>query len=217
MVKLALNGSRTSINTPKIRLRKANTSYSLFMDIILTTRSPSSCTHVNTSLSCSVISPTHILQGLDVVIFSPLKKFIGEERNTWLRKHRGTMDKNNFLAIYGRAHVRALTPDNIKAAFKKTGVWPFNPDVVTEEMLTPSRETSCEAHLPLPPDDPAVNVLATMLRKLATINEAVTTSNNYDSYHQSFVQQLVFKSKRSSSSRVRLSEIKFVRSSSSYC
>ena len=45
----------------------------------------------------------------------------------------------------------------------------------------------------------------------------VTTSNNYDSYHQSFVQQLVFKSKRSSSSRVRLSEIKFVRSSSSYC
>ena len=82
------------------------------------------------------------------------------------------MDKNNFLVIYGRAHVRALTPDNIKAAFKKTGVWPFNPDVVTEEMLAPSRETSCEAHLPLPPDDPAVNVLATMLRKLATINEA---------------------------------------------
>ena len=82
------------------------------------------------------------------------------------------MDKNNFLAIYGRAHVRALTPDNIKAAFKKTGVWPFNPDVVTKEMLAPSRETSCEAHLPLPPDDPAVNVLVTMLRKLATINEA---------------------------------------------
>jgi hypothetical protein len=81
------------------------------------------------------------------------------------------MDKSNFLVIYGRAHVRALTSDNIKAAFKKTGIWPFNPDVVTEDMLAPSRETSCEAHLPLPPDDPAVNVLATMLRKLATINE----------------------------------------------
>jgi hypothetical protein len=81
------------------------------------------------------------------------------------------MDKNNFLAIYGRAHIRALTPDNIKAAFKKTGIWPFNPDVVTTEMLAPSRETSCEAHLPLPPDDPAVNVLATMLKKLATIDE----------------------------------------------
>ena len=82
------------------------------------------------------------------------------------------MDKNNFLAIYSRAHVRALTPNNIKATFKKTDVWPFNPDVMTKEMLAPSRETSCEAHLPLPPDDPAVKVLATMLRKLATINEA---------------------------------------------
>jgi hypothetical protein len=121
---------------------------------------------------CYIPHSTHIFQGLDVVIFSPLKKFIGEERDTWLCEHRGAMDKNNFLAIYGRAHVRALTPDNIKAAFKKTGVWPFNPDVVTEEMLAPSRETSCEAHLPLPLDDPAVNVLATMLRKLTTINEA---------------------------------------------
>jgi len=45
----------------------------------------------------------------------------------------------------------------------------------------------------------------------------VTTSNNYDSYHQSFIHQLVFKSKRSPSSRVRLSEVKFVRSSLSYC
>jgi len=73
------------------------------------------------------------------------------------------MDKNNFLAIYSRAHVCALTVDNIKAAFKKTGVWPFNPNVVTEEMLAPSKETSCEAKLPLPIDDPEVNVIATML------------------------------------------------------
>ena len=43
--------------------------------------------------------------------------------------------------------------------------------LVTAEMLAPSRETSCEAHLPLPPDDPTVNLLATMLKKLATINE----------------------------------------------
>jgi hypothetical protein len=120
---------------------------------------------------CYIPHSTHIFQGLDVVIFSPLKKFIGEERDTWLHEHGAAMDKNNFLAIYGRAHIRALTPDNIKAAFKKTGIWPFNPDVVTTEMLAPSRETSCEAHLPLPPDDPAVNVLATMLQKLATIDE----------------------------------------------
>ena len=82
------------------------------------------------------------------------------------------MDKTTFLTIYGQAHVCALTSENIKSAFKKTGVWPFNPRVVTEEMLAPSKETSSEAHFPIPLDDLAVNVLATMLRKLAKISEA---------------------------------------------
>ena len=106
-----------------------------------------------------------------MVIFSPLKKLIGEERDKWLRENGAAMDKNSFLTVYGKAHVRALTPENIKAAFKKTGVWPFNPNVVTAEMLAPSKDTSCEAHVPLPPDDPAIDVLATMLRKLAKIDE----------------------------------------------
>ena len=107
-----------------------------------------------------------------MVIFSPLKKLIGKERDKWLRENGAAMDKNSFLTVYGKAHVCALTPENIKAAFKKTGVWPFNPNVVTAEMLAPSKDTSCEAHVPLPPDNPAIDVLVTMLRKLAKIDEA---------------------------------------------
>ena len=49
-----------------------------------------------------------------------------------------------------------------------------NSDVVTGEMLVPSKKTSCKAHLPFPPDNPAVNVLVTMLQKLTTINESDT-------------------------------------------
>lgn len=120
---------------------------------------------------CYIPHSTHVYQGLDVVIFSPLKKFIGEERDKWLRENGAAMDKNSFLVVYGRAHVRALTPENIKAAFKKTGIWPFNPHVVTTDMLAPSTETSCEAHVPVPPEDPAINVLATMFRKLAKLND----------------------------------------------
>jgi len=75
---------------------------------------------------CYIPHGTHIFQGLDVVIFSPLKTILGEERDQWLRENGVAMDKNSFLVIYGRAHVRALTSANIKAAFKKTGVWPFN-------------------------------------------------------------------------------------------
>ena len=121
---------------------------------------------------CYIPHSTHVFQGLDVVIFSPLKTILGEERDKWLRENGVAMDKNSFLVIYGKAHVRALTSANIKAAFKKTGVWPFNPNVVTADMLAPSKETSCESHLPIPPDDPAVNVLAAMFRKLGKITEA---------------------------------------------
>lgn len=96
---------------------------------------------------------------------------IGEERDKWLREYGATMDKNNFLTVYSRAHVRALTPANIKAAFKKTGIWPFNPNVVTADMLAPSKAMSCEAHLPSPPDDPAINILATMFQKLARVRD----------------------------------------------
>ena len=124
---------------------------------------------------CYIRHGTHIYQGLDVVIFSLLKKYIGEEWDNWLWEYRATIDKNTFLIIYGQAHVCTLTSGNIKSAFKKTGIWPFNPSVVTEEMLAPSKETSFKAHLPIPPDNPAVNILATMLRKLVTISEAKDT------------------------------------------
>ncbi|CAA7271870.1 unnamed protein product [Cyclocybe aegerita] len=120
---------------------------------------------------CYPSHTTHIYQGLDVVIFAVLKRCIGEERDGWLRKYGIAMDKKNFLEIYSRAHVRALTEDNVKAAFRKTGVWPFNPDVVTPDMLAPSKETSSEATLPLVSTDPAINVLATMFRKLAVSSD----------------------------------------------
>ena len=40
-------------------------------------------------------------------------------------------------AVYRVAHVKTLTPENIQATFWKTGVAPFNPNVVTVEMMAP--------------------------------------------------------------------------------
>ena len=73
------------------------------------------------------------------------------------------VNKTNFLGIYGWTHLCVLTHDNVKAAFQKTGVWPFNPGVISKEMITPSKETSCEGHLPIAPSTP-VWVLAKMLQ-----------------------------------------------------
>ena len=99
---------------------------------------------------CYPSHTTHVYQGLDVVIFSVLKRCWTEERDKVERNTGALVSKKNFLAIYGAAHIRALTPDNIRAAFRKTGVVPFNPNILRAEQMAPSRETSLQANMPLP-------------------------------------------------------------------
>ncbi|KIK76119.1 hypothetical protein PAXRUDRAFT_57779, partial [Paxillus rubicundulus Ve08.2h10] len=103
---------------------------------------------------CYPAHTTHIYQGLDVVIFGPLKHYWTQERDLFESSTRQSVSKSNFVSIYARAHLRALTPGNICAAFQKTGVWPFNPDAVTKEMMAPSLETSSIGRLPLPQASP---------------------------------------------------------------
>jgi hypothetical protein len=97
-----------------------------------------------------------------VAIFGTLKLYWTQEKEKWHREKKQAVTKENFLQIYGRAHVRALTEANIKSAFQKTGLWPFSRDVVTPEMMAPSLETSVRGHLPVPPTTP-VQVMTDML------------------------------------------------------
>ena len=97
---------------------------------------------------CYPSHSTHIYQGLDVVIFSVLKRAWSEERDKF-EKSGPAVSKVNFLEVYAKAHVRTFTKENILAAFKKTGMVPFNPDVITDTMMAPSLETSLTARLPL--------------------------------------------------------------------
>ncbi len=96
----------------------------------------------NIEVLCYPAHATHIYQGLDVVIFSVLKKCWSEEKDIFFRETGQKVTKDTFLKIYAQAHLRALSEENIKAAFSKTGAWPFNPNKVTTEMLAPSLETS---------------------------------------------------------------------------
>jgi hypothetical protein len=89
-----------------------------------------------------------------VVVFAIVKRCLDDKRDCWERVTGEKMSKSIFLGIYGRAHVRALTPENIKSSFCKTGVWPFNLSVITLVMMAPSKESSCEGHLPIAPATP---------------------------------------------------------------
>jgi hypothetical protein len=110
---------------------------------------------------CYPAHATHIYQGLDVAIFGTLKLYWTQEKEKWMREKHQAVTKENFLAIYGQAHVRALTESNVKAAFEQTGLWPFSRDVVTPEMMAPSLETSVRGHLSVPPTP--VRVMTDML------------------------------------------------------
>ena len=98
---------------------------------------------------CYPSHSTHLYQGLDVVVFSVLKRSWSKFRDNFERETGGKVSKRNFLAVYAKAHLEALSNENIVAAFKKTGVVPFNPDVITEAMLAPSRTSSTHSGLPI--------------------------------------------------------------------
>jgi len=110
------------------------------------------CTH-KIHVLCYPAHTTHVYQGLDVVVFSVLKQCWADERTKW-EANGGEVSKETFLTIYGAAHIKTLSPTLIKKAFEKTGIWPFNPNVVPVEMMAPSKETSREGHLPFAPSTP---------------------------------------------------------------
>jgi hypothetical protein len=115
--------------------------------------------HKNTIVVlCYPSHSTHVYQGLDVVIFSVLKWAWSDERDKF-EKSGPVVSKLNFLSVYARAHARAFTTANILAAFSKTGIVPFNPDVMTEEMMAPSLETSISSLLPLTLGSPIQEVV----------------------------------------------------------
>ena len=120
----------------------------------------------NIAILCYPAHTTHIYQGLDVVVFSILKKNIGDERRAYEKRTGKSMKKENFLEIYGRAHIKTMQADTVKAAFRKTGTWPVDPNIVTPEMMAPSKVTSKDAHLPVVPPTP-VHVVADMLKEVA--------------------------------------------------
>lgn len=92
---------------------------------------------------------THILQGLDVIVFSVAKRSYHNYSVQHTRDPLEVVTKQNFLSVFGRAYLDSFTPKNILKAFEVTGVWPFNPNVISQRLLAPSLERSAHAHIPL--------------------------------------------------------------------
>ena len=84
---------------------------------------------------------THILQGLDVVCFAKLKRELADEIRDWNDTHQRGIQKRDFSGVFGRAYIRAFTPELVKSAWEAVGIHPYNPDIIPLDKLAPS-ETS---------------------------------------------------------------------------
>ena len=88
---------------------------------------------------------SHIIQPLNSVPFTQFKKSWENHLMKYNTSHSGrTLNKVNFWNVFVPAWNSSMCPKNIIAGFRKTGIHPFNPQVIPAESLAPSLVTDRE-------------------------------------------------------------------------
>jgi hypothetical protein len=77
---------------------------------------------------------SHLLQPLDVVVFQPYKHYHAEAVEVATRTGCVKYDKAEFLDAIHDIRRQTFKPSSIFSAFRKTGLVPYNPDVVLAKM-----------------------------------------------------------------------------------
>ena len=92
---------------------------------------------------------THRLQPLDRSIYGPFKKYFKIAANKWHPKNRGKgMAIYDLPASVAIAYTNAVTPSNIQAGFKSTGIYPFNSQIFSDSDFMPGYITDHDLLLP---------------------------------------------------------------------
>ncbi len=73
---------------------------------------------------------TYRLQPLDVGLFSLLSKAYSRELSDYFAKRQGlvSISKQLFYSFFKKAWEALFIENNIEAAWRVTGIWPYNPD-----------------------------------------------------------------------------------------
>jgi hypothetical protein len=79
---------------------------------------------------------THTLQPLDVSLFRPLSQAYTDELNKSIQESQGLtrIRKRDFFRLFWASWIIAFKEENILSAFKTTGLYPFNPDLVVRRL-----------------------------------------------------------------------------------
>lgn len=94
---------------------------------------------------------SHILQPLDLSIFSPLKRALAAETDAVVRLDAGRVSRVERTQMYIRAREKAFTAANIKSGWRNTGLEPLSPIVVVDKYRPEAASIASPPHTPANP------------------------------------------------------------------
>ncbi|XP_057864226.2 uncharacterized protein LOC131072165 [Cryptomeria japonica] len=115
---------------------------------------------------------SHKLQPLDVSVFSPFKTYFKSERAAWIERFPNLEIRRGELTV-----------SNITARFKRTGIWPLNPDALTQDM-----QPNTTFHINDEEDASAVQNMLSLLR--VHVSPEVVAKNIATSYQMDSTTQV---------------------------
>lgn len=123
---------------------------------------------------CLPAHTSHVLQPLDVGVFSAMQKYYSQE----VLNLRVAIDKSKFPEIFAKAHEKAFTASNIAAGFRRTGISPYEPTQVLFNIPLPDPKVNERENHP-PPTPPPVRSTHQLLTHHIIVPTTPRSIHNY--------------------------------------
>jgi len=104
----------------------------------LTARFIAFCLDKNIDLVCLPPHTSHLLQPLDVGVFSPVKRALSSEIEKLFRLDTRRIPRIEWTEAYITARARAFTSRNIESSFRASGIYPLSPITILSTLRMPT-------------------------------------------------------------------------------
>ena len=82
---------------------------------------------------------SHLTQPLDMGVFGPFKSQYNKECKAYLQKNPGvTITKYEVAKLTSKPYLKAVCPENVVSAFRKSGIYPYNSKTITPSEVAPA-------------------------------------------------------------------------------
>jgi len=103
---------------------------------------------------------THILQGLDLVLFSILKNSFYDLVQKFVQLHGKDPGKDDMIDLLTPCIESAFTEEHILAAWHASGLRPVDPSAIDSSLLAPEPQGKKSYTFMLPPPSPIANMIS---------------------------------------------------------